>query len=310
MRRLFTTMFLASLILYSFCQNDRIEYNGQQLFLNGSNLAWINFANDIGAGTTDVEQFGKLFKETHDYGANSMRVWLHTNGTVTPEFNADTVSGPGEGAIDDLKQILDSAYKYDVGLILCLWSFDMLRLSLDNLYLTRNRAILEDEAALNSYIQNALIPMVDSTKDHPAIIAWEVFNEPEGMIVGIPDGGWGDIGHVTRAQVQNVVNKIAGAIHRVDPNLKVTNGTHTLSSLSDRGVHNFYSDSALYNVGGDVDGYLDFYQVHHYDFDLNPFAHNYTYWNLDKPLILGEFHPQCTTCGEFSNYEALLDSGY
>jgi hypothetical protein len=310
MKRFFTTVCFTFIMLWSMSQNNRIEYNGQQLFLNGSNLAWVNFANDIGAGTTDFEQFGKLFRETHDYGANCMRIWLHTNGTVTPEFNADTVSGPGVGAIDDLRQILDSAYKYDVGVILCLWSFDMLRLNIGEPYLSRNRSLLEDEDALQSYIHNALIPMVDSTKDHPAIIAWEVFNEPEGMIVGIPDGGWTDIGHVTRTQVQNVVNKIAGAIHRIDPNLKVTNGTHTLSSLSDRGVHNFYSDSALFNAGGDIDGYLDFYQVHFYDFDLNPFEHNYSYWNLDKPLIIGEFHPQCTSCGEFSNYEALIDSGY
>jgi hypothetical protein len=310
MRRLFTILSLTSLFLCGFSQNDRIEYNGQQLFLSGSNLAWIDFARDIGAGTTDFTRFGQLFKEHHDYGANTMRLWLHTNGTVTPAFSGDTVSGPGEGAIDDLKQILDSAYKYDVGLILCLWSFDMLRLEIGEPYLTQNRAILENEDALQSYIQNALIPLVDSTKDHPAIIAWEVFNEPEGMIPGVPDGGWTGIGYVTRAQVQNVVNKIAGAIHRVNPNLKVTNGTHTLSSLSDRGVHNFYSDSALFNVGGDVDGYLDFYQVHHYDFNLNPFEHNYSYWNLDKPLIIGEFHPQCETCGEFSNYEALIDSGY
>jgi hypothetical protein len=310
MKRACTSICLLCIVLSAFSQNNRIEYNGQQLFLNGSNLAWVNFANDIGPGATDFTQFGKVFKETHDYGANSMRIWLHTNGTVTPEFNADTVVGPGEGAIADLKQILDSAYKYDVGVILCLWSFDMLRLDLGEPYLTRNRMLLEDAAALNSYIQYALIPMVDSTKNNPAIIAWEVFNEPEGMIVGIPDGGWADIGHVTRQQVQNVVNKIAGAIHRVDPDIKVTNGTHTLSSLSDRGVHNYYSDSALFNAGGDIDGYLDFYQVHFYDFDLNPFEHNYTYWNLDKPLIIGEFHPQCSTCGDFSNYEALIDSGY
>jgi len=310
MSRLIGISVLLSTVLSIYAQDNRIEYNGQELFLNGANLAWIDFANDIGTDNVDFRQFGAVFREMHDYGANSVRLWLHTNGTTTPRFNADTVVGPGIGAIDDLIQILDSAYRYDVGVILSLWSFDMLRESTGEPYLSRNRKILEEDAALNSYIEYALKPMVDSAKDHPAIIAWEVFNEPEGMVEGIDYGGWGGIGHVLMSDVQRVVNRIAGAIHRINPDLQVTNGTHTLYSLSDRGIQNFYADSELFNAGGDADGYLDFYQVHFYDFDLNPFEHQYDYWNLDKPLILGEFHPGCSTCGEFSNYETLIDSGY
>lgn len=234
MNRIIFIGLLLITVLSTSAQNSRIDYNGQELFLNGANLAWIDFANDIGNENVDFAQFGAVFREMHDFGANSMRLWLHTNGMTTPKFNADTVVGPGTGAIDDLKQILDSAYKYDVGVILCLWSFDMLREDIGEPYLTRNRKILEEEAALNSYIEYALKPMVDSTKNHQAIIAWEVFNEPEGMIEGIDYGGWGGIGHVLRSDVQRVVNRVAGAIHRIKPELQVTNGTHTLHSLSDR----------------------------------------------------------------------------
>ncbi len=308
--RLTIITLLLSTVLSDYSQSNRITYNGQELFLNGTNLAWIDFANDIGNENVDFEKFGTVFKEIHDYGANSVRLWLHTNGTTTPQFNADTVVGPGIGAIDDLLQILDSAYQYDVGLILCLWSFDMLREDIGEPYLTRNRMILEEDSALNSYFEYALKPMVDSTKDHPAIIAWEVFNEPEGMIPDAFWGGWSGIGQVTRQDVQRVINRVAGTIHRIDSNLQVTSGAHNMHSVSDRGDHNFYSDSSLYNVGGDVDGYLDFYQVHYYDFPLNPFEHHYDYWNLDKPLLIGEFHPSCEECGEFSNYKTLIDSGY
>lgn len=308
--RAFFIFLLLPLCILKVAGSDSIMYNGNGLFLNGANVPWVDFARDIGPGETNFAQFGKLFKETHDYGANSVRFWLHTNGTATPEFDADTVKGPGAGAISDLIQILDSAYKYDVGLILSLWSHDMLRLTTGEPYLTQNRALLEDTAVLNSYINNALIPMVDSTKDHPGIIAWEIFNEPEGLIEGVPDGGWSSHGHVTREQIQFAVNRMAGAIHRVDTNLMVTNGTHTLASNSDRGVGNFYSDSALISVGGDSLGYLDFYQVHYYSFALNPFDQPCSYWHLDKPLIIGEFHPECNICGEFSNYENLINNGY
>jgi hypothetical protein len=32
-----------------------------------------------------------------------------------------------------------------------------------------------------AYIDNALIPVVESLRGHPAILYWEIFNEPEGI---------------------------------------------------------------------------------------------------------------------------------
>jgi len=74
-----------------FPQNNRIEHNGKAIFLNGANVAWINFAHDIGdpGAPTDTAYFRKIFREVHDNGGNSMRLWLHTNGTATPEFTGN-----------------------------------------------------------------------------------------------------------------------------------------------------------------------------------------------------------------------------
>lgn len=71
-----------------------------------------------------------MFDSLHAAGGNTMRLWLHTNGAATPEFNtAGLVIGPGANAIADLQTILDAARERKIGLILCLWSFDMLRTS-------------------------------------------------------------------------------------------------------------------------------------------------------------------------------------
>ena len=72
-------------------------------------------------------------------------VWLHTNGTVTPVFNdSGYVTGPGTGTIANLRRALDVAWQREVGVVLCLWSFDMLRSSNSATVLNRNRLLLTD----------------------------------------------------------------------------------------------------------------------------------------------------------------------
>ena len=210
---------------------SRINYNNQNLFLSGANLAWLNFANDIGPGPTDFKGLSDIMLQMHDHGGNAMRLWLHTDGTSTPEFDSSGyVMGPGINTIEDLKAILDSAWRREIGLKLCLWSFDMLRLNKPSNVLDRNIAMLTDTNYTRAYINNCLIPMVDSLKGHPAIIAWEIFNEPEGMSTQY---GWAGIQHVDMSDIQRFINLCSGAIHRTDSTALVTSGAWSFISLTD-----------------------------------------------------------------------------
>jgi hypothetical protein len=246
----FLKVYTLIILLFAFQQSiyaqlNRINYNNRNLFLSGSNIAWVNFAADIGPGFTNFTKFGQIFSELHADGGNAMRFWLHTDGTRTPEFNSNgIVIGPGAGTIEDLKQILDSAWSHKVGLLLCLWSHDMLKTSLNSTYLNRNKKLLTDTSAIRAYINNALIPLVEGVKSHPAIIAWEIFNEPEGFT---EIGNWGDRVHVTEYDVQRFVNLTAGAIHKTDPDAKVTNGTWNLSALTNVSVPAKMSPAAFLN---------------------------------------------------------------
>jgi len=311
------TWILSLLILclgHVYGQGNRIEYNGKNIFLSGANVSWVNYGRDIGDPDTppDTAFFRRMFREMHDHGANSMRFWIHIDGSATPEFTGNLVTGPGERTIEDLKTICDLAFSNDIGLILCLWSFDMQRImdtGLPREHLDRNRHILTTEEGLNSYIDNALIPMVDSLEDHPGIIAWEIFNEPEGMT---EVGAWDITQQVTQLDVQKFINQCAGAIHRTDPGAKVSNGAWSFYAASDvEGGTNYYNDERLIAAGGDSDGFLDFYMVHYYDWDdTSPFLKPYSYWELDKPLVVAEFYPDCKNCGEGPSYENLYLNAY
>ena len=338
---------------------NRINYNDQDLFLSGANLAWLNFANDIGSGNTNLEEFSNILLSIHEHGGNSLRWWLHTNGVSTPEFdNSDSVVSPGEYTIQDLKNVLDLAWEREIGLKLCLWSFDMLKSNLNSVVKDRNILLLTDTTYTMAYIRNSLIPMVDSLKGHPAIIAWEIFNEPEGMS---DEFGWNDILHVPMSDIQRFINLTSGAIHRTDTLAQVTSGSWSIQAMTDVPTasltkiseelndfekvkvanyinnkydfslsidetfeylnkvskvqnQNYYSDAALISAGGDTSGTLDFYSVHYYDWagtSLSPFHNTANFWQLDKPIVLGEFH-MANTLGVDKNelYNRLFQTGY
>lgn len=302
-----TVIFTGSL---AYADDSRIHFNNQDLFLNGLNLAWDWFANDIGPeiSTPDLVHFEDVFSQMEANGANCMRLWLHTTGSATPEFDSSgTVIGPGTDTISDLETILDLAWEHNISMMLCLWSFDMLQHNYNNT--DWNKDILTVSSKMQAYIDNSLVPMVGALQGHPAIVAWEIFNEPEGMTT---EFGWSDV-RVSMSDVQWSVNKMAGAIHRTDPAVLVTNGCWSFYAGSDvNGYTNYYRDDRLIAGGGDADGTLDFYCVHYYDWggdSICPFSHDASYWGLDKPLVIAEFYPDCSYCTA-DPHETLYQRGY
>jgi len=208
---------------------DRVRLGGQEIFASGGNVAWNDFARDIGPTNTDLSTFEDIFQQVQNNGGNTMRLWLHTNGESTPAWEDGEVTGPGEGTIEDLRDILDLAQEYNVGLELTLWSFDLLQKGQVGDNLNRNRQFVTTPDLIQSYIDNALKPMVEQLGGHPAIVAWEICNEPEGMT---NQYGWTNE-RVEMSDVQRFVNMTAGAIHRTDPDALVTNGTWSFIALAD-----------------------------------------------------------------------------
>lgn len=255
-------------------------------FMSGINIAWNSFANDL--TNFDAKTFTTFFNNVENSGGNAVRWWLHTNGVASPTFGSDgKVTGLRSGEIKNMKAALDMAAERGIMVSMCLWSFDMLQDQGNDR--ARNKRLLEDASITQSYIDNALIPILKEIGDHPAVMSWEIFNEPEGMTT---EFGWASE-RTEMKYVQQFVNLLAGAIHRQTPTALVSNGSWSFIASTDvSSFMDYYRNDRLIAVGGDTDGTLDFVQVHYYDHfseGASPFAHAASYWGIDKPIVIGEF---------------------
>ena len=295
----------------SVCANDKSKlcYNGSEIFLNGMNIAWWNFGQDVGKfanGTVNTIDENALRKDLSDLraaGGNSIRWWLYTNNSMDPSFDATTnyTSGIEDQTIKNVGLVLDVAEEYGILVNICLLSFDMMKesYSADASWGSRfnfeaNKLILTDENATQAFVDKAVLPLVQAYKDHPALLSWEVFNEPEGMTSTENFGsGWGTT-LVDIKYIQRVINMVADAIHKEAPSNLVSNGSARFSMTSDVAGTNYYTDEKLLASGENkyTQGTLDFYQVHYYpqwnDNAASPFHHPYAYFQLDKPMVVGE----------------------
>jgi hypothetical protein len=282
-------------------------------YASGANVAWVNFANDV--PNPDIATFTTEFQEVHGAGGRVLRWWFHTNGTVTPGYDASGLAQAlPQSHIDGVKSILAAANTAGVAINISLWSFDMLQggENITSTIFANNLALLQNDTNRQAYIDNYLTPLVTALKGTPGLYSYEIFNEPEGMTAS----GWTTgSSRTTEAYVQKTVNWFAAAIHAADPNVLVTNGAQTFDYCSGvAGKKNYYSDSALVAAGGKATGTLDFYEVHYYTSNGTSdscFLHPASYWALDKKLLMGEFSPATTDGVNASDlYTYLYTNGY
>ncbi|HET9240799.1 MAG TPA: hypothetical protein VFO10_26275 [Oligoflexus sp.] len=409
---------------------DLFEHKGQKIFLTGVNLGNVQFLPFRNAPYSHSEaelkeMLRKAFADLKATGANSFRFWLHIDGSRSPSFTNGQVSGLPAGLIEDLQWLIQTAYR-DYGLLanITLWSHDVLAVRREHQVASRDQVVrmIEDEKAMQAYIQNALTPMLQAMQKkmpgstqtyNDGVMSWEVFNEPEGVSAfwrlywnyqygmeygeyswrrvslsylddrrrtefAVDDGsdsytpvryrGWHFVGtqntgfnsymykdvtddypsewdylkkaivddktlqtvEIPHEKVLKFINRIAGTIHRVVPDAKVSTGTHSMPYNTDvemeglgyeNAPFNYYTDERLIAAGGDPLGTLDFYQVHGYpewsDVDkdgvLNMFKYPKKHWKLNKPLIVGEHWNIIGAGNEMLqpfHYQHLHDTGY
>ncbi len=254
--------------------------------MSGMNLAWMSFGRDI--TEFNEAKFIQALEDIARKGGNCLRWWIHVNGSTSPIMDQKSgliILPPGFQYT--LSHALDLAWERGIMVVLCLWSFDMLKPN-TGVNLNNNLRLIEDPGYTKKYVDGALRPLVKALKDHPAVLCWEIINEPEGMLTR----GWTTI-KTNMKSVQRFINLLAAGIHKEDPEALVTVGSGVGMTASVKGMVNNYADDKLIQAGGAKNGILDFYEFHYYPHNegekTSPFHHPASYWQLDKPILIGEF---------------------
>jgi len=282
-----------------------INFSGKNYFINGANVPWHYYGADVGThyqwgALYDSNWFDSIFTECENYGINCLRLWIHCDGRSSPEFSNGYVTGLDTNFFSDLDDIFLKAKNHNLILMPCLWSFDMTKDFTTNagMYAGLHADLITDTAKTNSYINNALIPMVQRYANTCNLLAWEIINEPEWSMT--VNGGGNTFQTVTASQMQRFVGMQAKAIHQYS-NKMVTVGSASLKWNSDKFsittpcIGNFWNNQKIQNAYNHPLAYLDFYQIHYYSWMHSPWifdpintSYPYAYWQLDKPALIGE----------------------
>ena len=99
------------------------------------------------------------------------------------------------------------------------------------------KALLEDPAKTQTYIDNALTPILEEIGAHPAILTWKFSTNQRDMT---EEFGFTEV-RTPMAAVQQFINLTAGAIHSTVPGAMVSSGAGNFATMTDiEGHTNYY----------------------------------------------------------------------
>jgi hypothetical protein len=228
-----------------------------------------------------------------------VRFFIFCDGRAAPSFAPDgSVTGIDDSFYRDFDALLRVAARHGVFLMPVLLDFGWCAhaRTVSGVRLGGHANVIRDAAKRQTFLENALEPLIERYGKHPAIFAWDICNEPEWIIDGIPSGLRQDLEVVTLDEMRGFVQSCAEYVHRLSPTHLVTLGSARRMWLALwSGLH------------------LDLYQFHWYDkfHREEPFPWRpYDELGLDKPCMIGEVPTANTRITRQQFITAAQEGGY
>lgn len=248
--------------------SNRITWNGQEWYLHGVNVPWYNWGCDFGCNNNGgVSQasikstINTKFNQLDTANIHVARWWLFPGDPwqITKSSNG-TPTGINNAVYADIDAALELAETHDIYYTFVLFSAPS----------HLPQAWLNDPVQRQA-LTNSLKQLFSKYQNHPRIMTWEIFNEPEWDM-------WNGV--VNTNNTIATVTSIADAVHS-SSNKYVTVGSAMLDGLP------FWTNTPV-----------DYYDAHWYDY-MNPgewcalctnYAEVKARYGLTKPLVIGEFY--------------------
>jgi hypothetical protein len=252
-----------------------------QPFFLGVNYPWANYAEDFGVSPSghrgvslseNLTRVAEEFARIRDCGASVVRWFLFGDGRGGFQAEKGIPVRPDEFLFTDVRAMLELAKRSELKLCLSLIDYLWLQDRTGKPAEHANEQVLQFAAGREAFLQRILVPLFREFREHPALFAWEIANEPEWAIREFHRQPGAKM-HF--ADFRAFAAEIAQAVHEFAV-VPVTLGSASLTWVR-----------AWSELG------LDFYQAHYYPVQdpsgKSSLAKQLACLSLlDKPLWLGE----------------------
>lgn len=264
-------------------QNGEFTVGGKPIWFCGTNTPWDNW-DDFG-GSFDASFWREHFRALREAGINSSRVWILCSGDAGIRFGEDgSVTGMSDKFWNHVDQLMAIAAEEKIYIMATMMSFDCCKDG--NRNNKKFRAMIEDEALTDSFVQNYIIPFAQRYDSNDYLYSIDLCNEPDWIHENK------ECGQLDWKPLVRFFGKCAQGIHQ-NSDILVTTGMAYIPNNSDVRGTNVISDQLLEFYAGE-DSYMDFYSVHFYDWMIQwhgvPFEKSPEEYGLDtsKPNVMGE----------------------